>query len=222
MRARSFIAVGAAIAITTSLGISISQAATTPPRATPSAAASASASPISTITPTTPMTTVTLVVKGCEGCTIGVQRGLNNEPASTVKPRKPDHWDGPTTTVKNGFASLTLPTAYTAGASFTVSAPWEGDTDGQTNIVLGGRTAVNTFISTARATHRTKATACWAGTTDNQAIIRVTVIRRNLAGEGNKKVVFPIAWASPTVATVGPLSATLGKGLLGNQDMYFC
>ena len=168
------------------------------------------------------MTKVVLVVKGCEGCTIGVQRGLRTEPASTVTPRRPDHWDGPKATVKNGFATLVLPTAYTAGSSFTVSAPWEGQTDGITNVVLGGKTPPATVISVARAMHRTKGTACWAGTTDGQAIIRVTVIKANLRGLDNKPTHFPIAWASPTVATVGPLTKTLGKGLLGNQDMFFC
>ncbi len=220
MRARSITMLIAVVASSTALLATTSQAATTSPSAPPSTAIAAPAA--TTATTAVPTTTITLVVKGCEGCTIGVERGLKNEPASIVKPSKPDHWDGPKATVKNGFATLTLPTAYTAGASFTVSAPWEGQTDGMTNVVLGGKTPPATVISVARATHRTKATACWAGTQDNQAIIRVTVIRRNLAGAGNKKVVFPIAWASPTVATVGPLTQTLGKGLLGNQDMFFC
>ena len=152
----------------------------------------------------------------------GVQRGLRNEPASTVKPSKPDHWSGPTAIVKNGFATLQVPTAYTAGASFTVTAPWEGQTDGVTNVVLGGKTPPSTIISVARAMHRSKGTACWAGTQDGQAIIRVTVIKAKLRGLDNKPTHFPIAWASPTVATVGPLTKTLGKGLLGNQDMFFC
>ncbi|MDP2288860.1 MAG: hypothetical protein Q8M73_09900 [Actinomycetota bacterium] len=212
MRARSITMLITVVASSTAMLATTSHAATTSPSPTASA----------TTTAPMPKTTVTLVVKGCEGCTIGVERGLKNEPASTVQPSKPDHWDGPSALVKNGFVTLTVPTAYTAGASFTVSAPWEGDTDGMTNIVLGGKTPPATLISVARATNRTKATACWAGTQDNQAIIRVTVIRRNLGGMGDKKVVFPIAWASPTVATVGPLTKTLGKGLLGNQDMFFC
>ncbi|MDO8731001.1 MAG: hypothetical protein Q7L55_00260 [Actinomycetota bacterium] len=207
MRARSGFILTATIAVTAILGINISQAATSSPSSSPTAQ---------------PTTTVTLVVKGCEGCTIGVQRGLSNEPASTITPSKPDDWNGPKTLVKAGIATLALPTAYTSGSSFTVSAPWEGLTDGVTNIVLGGRTAVSTNISVRQATHRKLATACWAGTQDSHAIIRVTVIKRKMAGMDNKPTAFPIAWASPTVATVGPLSKTLGKGLLGNQDMYFC
>ena len=223
MRTRSIALLVVVAGSATALLATASQAAPTPRATTaPAASASPTASAGSTSTAAASMTTVTLVVKGCEGCTIGVQRGLKNEPASTAQPRKPDHWDGPTAIVMHGFATLTLPTAYTAGASFTVTAPWEGQTDGVTNVVLGGKTPPGTLISVARATHRTKGTACWAGTQDGKAIIRVTVIRRNLAGAGNTKVVFPIAWATPTVATVGPLSPTLGKGLLGNQDMYFC
>lgn len=212
MRARSITMLFVAIVASSSMLATSSQAETSTPVA-PTPASSASG---------TAMTTVTLVVKGCEGCTIGVQRGLQNEPASTVKPSKPDHWDGPTAVVKNGFATLTLPTAYTAGASFTVTAPWEGLTDGMTNVVLGGKTPPATVISVARAMHRSKATACWAGTQSGQAIIRVTVIKRKMLGLDDKPTAFPIAWASPTVATVGPLTKTLGKGLLGNQDMFFC
>jgi len=167
-------------------------------------------------------TYVTLIVKGCEGCTIGVERGITDEPRSTVTPRKPDHWQGPTSKVKSGVAAIIMPTAYTAGASFTVSAPWEGDTDGMTNIVLGGGFPTGKAITVPQATHRKQGTACWAGTSEMRTSIHVRVIRRKLDGIGNRKVVFPIAWASPTVATVGPLSPTLGKGLLGNQDMYFC
>ena len=227
MRARSItiliavIACGSAILATSSQAAQIRTAtsapstSSTPPAS--SAAVGTAASPSAT-----PMTKITLVVKGCEGCTIGVQRGLRNEPASTVKPSKPDHWSGPTAIVKNGFATLQVPTAYTAGASFTVTAPWEGQTDGVTNVVLGGKTPPSTIISVARAMHRSKGTACWAGTQDGQAIIRVTVIKAKLRGLDNKPTHFPIAWASPTVATVGPLTKTLGKGLLGNQDMFFC
>ena len=215
MRTRSIMLLLAALTTCSALVATSSQAATSAPSSAPSSAAASSAA-------TTPTTTVTLVVKGCEGCTLGVQRGLKNEPASLVKPSKPDHWEGPTALVKNGFAKLTMPTAYTAGSSFTVTAPWEGKTDGITNVALGGKTPPATAISVARAKHRTKATACWAGTSESQAIIRVTVVRQSLRGLDNKPTVFPIAWASPTVATVGPLTQTLGKGLLGNQDMFFC
>ncbi len=227
MRARSFVALAAAVAISTTLGMNNSQAATGSPSTSPSTASGAPAGSATTSSPTaasaaTAMTSITLVVKGCDGCTIGVQRGLKNEPASKVTPKKPDAWDGPKAVVKNGIAKLSEPTAYTAGSSFTVSAPWEGQTDGMTNIVLGGKTPVSTLISVKQATHRKFATACWAGTQDGQAIIRVTVIKRMMDGMNNKPTAFPIAWASPTVATVGSLSKTLGKGLLGNQDMYFC
>lgn len=198
--------IGTMVAVALSVGASASSAA---PSGSPTASPS-------------PSTTLHLIVKGCEGCTIGVQRGLREDPSTGIKPSAPNYWSGPTTKVRNGVASLVLPTAYTSGASFTVSAPWEGLTDGMTNIVLGGGFKVGQVLTTAQATNRKRATACWAGTQASQARMHVTVVRRMMHGDMNKPVVFPIAWASPTVATVGPLSKTLGQGLLGNQDMYFC
>lgn len=187
---------------------------------TPSPAASSQ--PSSTGSSSTgPLTLVRLIVRNCDGCTVGVQRGLKNEPATTVVPAKPDYWNGPTAKVRNGLAILSLPTAYTPGASFTLSAPWEGDTDGVTNIALGGRGAVGRTFTANQAQDRKRATACWAGTTASSTTINVAVTRRTMPGTGNKPAVFAIAWASPSVAVTGSLSPTV-HGMLGNQDMYFC
>lgn len=181
-------------------------AATTTPAPTASAAAS---------------TTITLRVRGCEGCTFGVERGLQTEPPSQVKPALPNDWVGPRAKVRNGVVRLTVPTAYTPGLSFTVSAPWEGDTDGITNIALGGGYPTGTSITAKQATSRKKATACWAGTASSQASIDVQVLRRTMPGMMDKSTVYAIAYASPTVPTVGSLTTTF-HGLLGNQDMFFC
>ena len=185
-------------------------------------AASGSAAPVVTNRPSSgPITLVRLVVRHCEGCTIGVQRGLTNEPATTILPAQPDYWNGPTTKVRRGLAILAIPTAYSAGSSFTLSAPWEGNTEGVTNIVLGGVGSVGRTFTANQAQARPRATACWAGTVASSTTIHVSVTRRTMPGQGNKPAVFAIAWASPSVAVVGRLSPTT-HGLLGNQDMYFC
>jgi hypothetical protein len=194
--------------------IPASAATSTPSPAAPLAASSQSSSP-------GPLTLVRLIVRNCNGCTVGVQRGLKNEPTTTVVPAQPNYWNGPTAKVRNGLAILSLPTAYTPGASFILSAPWEGDTGGVTNIALGGRGAVGRTFTANQAQDRKRATACWAGTTASSSTINVSVTRRTMPGTGNKPAVFAIAWASPSVAVTGSLSPTV-HGMLGNQDMYFC
>ncbi len=168
-----------------------------------------------------PSTLVRFVVRNCEGCTIGVQRGLANEPATTVVPTQPDYWNGPTAKVRNGLAMLSVPTAVTSGMSFTLSAPWEGDTEAITNIVLGGAGPVGRTFTTNQAENRKRATACWAGTTASSTTINVSVARRTMKGAMDKSEVFAVAWASPSVAVIGRLSPTV-SGMLANQDMYFC
>lgn len=170
---------------------------------------------------TGPSTIVRLVVRHCEGCTVGVQRGLLNEPATTVFPATPEYWNGPSAKVRNGMAILSIPTAYTAGSSFTLSAPWEGKTEAMTNIALGGIGGAGRTLTPNQAQARKRATACWAGTTASSTTINVSVARRTMPGQGNKPAAFAIAWASPSVAVIGRLSSTV-HGMLANQDMYFC
>jgi hypothetical protein len=103
--------------------------------------------------------------------------------------------------------------------SFTISAPWEGNTGSVSNIVLGGG-APGGRVPVDEAKTRRQATACWAGTTRTKAVIQVSVARVTVEGcEGPTKAA--LAWASPTVPTIGPLDST-SKGGLGNQDAYFC
>lgn len=165
-------------------------------------------------------TTLTFRVHGCDGCTFAVQRGLQTEPPSKARPARPNSWQGPKAKVRNGVVRLTMPTSYTQGASFTVAAPWEGSTDGITNIALGGGAPVGTTVTAKQATNRKLATACWAGTTSSEVTMDVQVIGRRMPAI-NGPAVYAIAWASPTVATIGPLTRTF-HGLLGNQDMFFC
>jgi hypothetical protein len=193
------------------LGAAPGQAATSTPA--PTSSPSPAGSPAT-------MTTVTFRVHGCDGCTFAVQRGLQTEPPSRATPPKPSAWQGPGAKVRQGVVRLTMPTAYTQGASFTVSAPWEGNTDGITNIALGGGVPTGTTLTAKQATRRKLATACWAGTASSAVTMDVQVIGRKMPGIDGQAV-YAIAWASPTVATIGPLTKTF-HGLLGNQDMFFC
>lgn len=163
-------------------------------------------------------TTVTLQVQGCDGCTIGIVRALSAD--GNVTPKKPRYWDGGSATVVGGKVVFTVPTAYTPGISFTISAPWEGDTGAVSNIVLGDGSAAGKTLTTMQAKARKKATACWAGTSGPKATIRVSVAKATVQGYGGPAVA-ALAWATPSVPTVGPLNSTY-KGTLGNQDAYYC
>ncbi len=183
--------------------------------ATPSASASSASNAPEAFT------LVRLVVRHCDGCTVGVQRGLETVPASKVNPPAPNYWNGPTAKVTNGLAILRVPTAYTPGVSFTLSAPWEKNTEAQSNIALGGHGGAGKTFTPNQAMARKRATACWAGTNASTTTINVSVTRTTMPGVGGKPATYAIAWASPSVAVLGRLSAT-SHGMLGNQDMYFC
>ena len=165
-----------------------------------------------------PRTTVTLVVTGCDGCTMGVQRAINTD--STVTPQRPTYWNGRKAKVTAGRVTFSVPTAYTAGMSFTITAPWQGDTGYVPNVVLGKSSTVGGRVTPAKAENRKLSTACWAGTSSATATIHVRVTRVMVEGYTKPEPV-PLAWASPTVPTVGPLGRTF-SGTLGNQEAYYC
>lgn len=164
------------------------------------------------------MTEVTLIVPGCEGCTVGMVRALSAD--GNVQPSRPQYWEGGTAKVTNDRVSFSIPKGITAGVSFTISAPWEGNTGSVSNIVLGAGPVGGKGLSALQAKSRKRATACWAGTSESAVTIRVSVARVKVGGYDGPATA-ALAWASPTVPTTGPLNSTY-KGRLGNQDAYYC
>jgi hypothetical protein len=165
-------------------------------------------------------TAVVLKVKGCNGCTIGVQRAISFD--SRTKPHQPEYWNGPSTTVRNGRAVLRVPTAYTRGMSFTLIASWEVNRNAVPNIVtrIAGKRAGQRV--TGRAVARaTKATACWAGTSRSKVVLRVTVKRFRAQGLGGEYGWASRSYMSPMVRSVSPLQAT-DDGTLANQEAFYC
>lgn len=165
-------------------------------------------------------TTITFKVAGCNGCTIGVQRAIESGNPHGIQPATPDYWSGPKAKVRNGRVVLRVPTDYTAGMSFTIAAPWEGGTGFVSNIVLGSRVPTGSTVTPAQQLATRRATACWAGTTKPTATIKVSIARVLVQGY-EAKATAASAWASPTVATVGPMSRSV-KGILGNQEAFYC
>jgi hypothetical protein len=162
-------------------------------------------------------TTITITVRGCDGCTIGVQRALSGD--TTIRPSAPTYWDGRSAKVRGGRVTLSVPTSLTPGMSFTIRAPWEGNTNYVANIVLGSGQA-GARVSEAEASRTRPATACWAGTAAASARFTVEVRPVDVEGIGGR-VTGIRAWASPQVATAGPLKSA-PSGLLGNQDAFYC
>ena len=165
------------------------------------------------------MTSVILLVSGCNGCSIQVQRGISS--TSKVHPHLPDYWNGPSGTVRNGRVVLRVPTAWSPGMSFTLRAPWELFRDFVPNIVT--RAAGHRPGSTLSATQGSRvraATACWAGTTRSSVTFHVRVSRFWTQGITQKGWASR-SWFSPALASVGALQATT-DGTIGNQEAFYC
>ena len=114
-----------------------------------------------------PMTQLTLKVPACDGCTVGVASYLQGSM---------DVWSAKPKKVEGGTVTFAVPTAATAGLSITVRAPWEGATGYVTNVALrykGQQPGDKVGFTAARAS--TRASGCWAGTTEDTAAIKVEV-----------------------------------------------
>jgi len=186
-----------------------------------------------------PMTKIRILVSDCEGCTIGLERALAF--GTRVTPEKPRYYTAKGSgKVSGGKVVFTVPTAVTPGMSLTISAPWQGFTDYQTNVVLSGWDGDTSApfipggeeVSKAEARKRKLGSSCWAGTTKSKATIRVSVAKIKVPGLGTtKRVTTPLAWASPTKRTITPYAnesdgdtgmGELYKGTSGNQDAFYC
>jgi hypothetical protein len=159
-----------------------------------------------------PTTQLTLEIADCEGCVISV--------VSYVY-RSTDFWNYKRRKVADGSVTFAVPTARTLGLSMQVHAPWEGGTGFVTNVVLrykGVQTGDKIGFRAARASKR--ATACWAGTTEDAVTMRVKVRRVRVDGYGGK-VPGSIAWAPVTQDWLRPLVNTW-RGVVGTQDAMPC
>jgi hypothetical protein len=163
---------------------------------------------------TAPMTTIRFTVDYCNGCKINASRALGTDPAAA--PVEPNYWNGPTTTIRGGAATLTVPTAYTPGLVFQLIAPWSND-DAAHWIILGSTVPPGSTVTADQAEDTKRATACWAGTLASSVTIRVKVMSLSLPHH----IKIPLVWASPTQPTLGTLSKTYW-GTHRGQDTYLC
>jgi hypothetical protein len=164
------------------------------------------------------MTTVTITVTGCEGCTI----------SSWLPVVTADGGPSDKAKVRNGVATLQIPTANTQGTSFQIDPVEDPYMDAVTLIVFQYKGAQpGERISKAQAMTYRRGSACWAGTAEATAQFRVRV--RSVWGPAfdpmaknpPKRALQPLAWVVPTQQSAAPYWP-LFKGALQAQDTPVC
>jgi hypothetical protein len=159
-----------------------------------------------------PTTQLTLRIASCDGCEVGVASYLQGSM---------DVWSAKPQKVTDGSVTFAVPTDKTAGLSITVRAPWEGATGYVTNVALryqGQQPGDKVGFTAARAA--TKASGCWAGTTEDAVTIKVVARQVQVDGLGGK-VSGTIAFAKVTQDWLRPL-VPAWHGVVGTQDVMPC
>jgi hypothetical protein len=164
------------------------------------------------------MTTLTLKVTGCDGCTISAWTPtLSSEGGPTVKAK-----------VKDGIATLQIPTAQTTGTSFQLDPVQDPLMNAVTLIVFQYKGAQpGARITKAQAKTYRRGSACWTGTSEATAELRVRVRRvwgpafDPLVTNPPKRSLQPLAWVVPTQQSAAPYWP-LFKGALQTQNNPIC
>lgn len=165
----------------------------------------------------TQMTTITMSVTGCEGCVI--------VPATTPAGAT-DIYNGPRTKVRNGVATIVVPTAQTAGMYFGIEPSWKSMINAQPLIVFQYKGAAGGgTVTRAEAMSYKKASACWAGTTNSSTSLEVVVRRVWMPafnpGKPASRTQVPLAWVVPTQKALAPFWPSV-KGVLAVQNTVDC
>jgi hypothetical protein len=162
-------------------------------------------------------TTITFEMPGCDGCEVGLMQARWDRHAQYgVR-----YWDTGQKTVSDGTVSFTVPTKHTRGMSMTLTAPWEGHTGYVTTVAFryGGK-QVGDEVGFAEARSKSKASACWAGTSADEVTIPLTV--RKVWVEGVRhRVRGSIAYAAVTQDWMVPMR-DVWDGVMGSQDVNVC
>ncbi|MGY2702986.1 hypothetical protein ACVW2K_002570 [Nocardioides sp. HB32] len=162
-------------------------------------------------------TTITFEMSGCDGCEVGLMQARWDKHAQYgVR-----YWDTGQKTVSDGTVSFTVPTKHTRGMSMTLTAPWEGHTGYVTTVAFRyGGEQVGDEVGFAEARSKSKASACWAGTSADEVTIPLTV--RKVWVEGVRhRVRGSIAYAAVTQDWMVPMR-DVWDGVMGSQDVNVC
>jgi hypothetical protein len=180
-------------------------------------AADATSSSVGQARAAVPKTTITFEVPGCDGCEVQLMQARWDKHAQYgVK-----YWHAAEKTVEDGVVTYTVPSKHTEGMSMTVVAPWEGHTGYVTTVAFRyGGEQPGDEVGFREARSKSKGTACWTGTTDDEITIPLTV--RKVWVEGVRHHVRgTIAYAAVTQDWMPPMR-DVWDGVMGSQDVNVC
>ena len=160
-----------------------------------------------------PRTHLTLEVTGCNGCRLGLTQARDGR----------EHvWQSKGRTVRHGTASWSIPTSRTHGLSITVLAPWDGGPGYVPTVAFryaGER--VGDEVTNAVAKTKKRASACWAGTEQDAATVRITVVHARSTNPPGDPIRTPRAFATVTQPWEKPMERAW-HGISGTQDATYC
>ncbi len=170
-----------------------------------------------------PTTTITFRVSNCEGCTLQ---------GTTVTSTTGPAYDGPKAKIKNGAASMVVPTAQTRGMTFWLDPVKDAGLDARPLVAFQyDRAAAGTPVVATKARNAKYARPCWSGTTEATARLSIRVrwtkpFEGALDGQGMSRA--PIAWVTPSQAALKPAQKVAFprnpnlNGVLAAQDYIVC
>lgn len=155
---------------------------------------------------------LTIKVGNCDDCTIGAVSASTSD--------YQDVWSQDAK-VKDGAATFKVPADRMHSLSFTVGAPWEGNTGYATGVVARyAKTKPGDVVTFTAARTKKKASGCYAGSPEKTVTLRLKVRKVKVDGQGGR-VWGTIAWFKATQQWQRPMERAV-KGVIGRQDVLFC
>src|SRR5690349_20466379 len=135
-------------------------------------------------------TTVAFLVRGCNHCHVRLYQAVRGR----------EHvWESRTRRVRDGRVSFDIATRHTHGLSALVRAPWEGNVGAVTQVAFRyAKEPVGSTVTNREASHKHRASGCWAGTTGTSALLDLTVRRATIEGVDGSPTQAARAWISTT------------------------
>lgn len=183
----------------------------------PSAKPSSSAPPSSGPTSFEDPIDVTINVSGCDHCTIKANWSAFS---STNVP--PGAWKSGSLPVTDGRVNFKVPGTFASGLSFEVHSPQNQNAEAVPVAVIHyGNVPTGQPVSAAEASASKAGYGCWAGTTEKQTTLDLTVDwidGTDIDGNPTKKL---RAFFSPGLLSLGAAVPT-SNGTLSHQNVWAC
>ena len=157
-------------------------------------------------------TRVTFTAPDCNGCKLSL---IHARPDGEV-------WQSRQKTVSGDSVTFRVRRDRTRGMSVVITTPWEGAT-GYVTLVAFKYAGQNPGdrVTFAEARHARKASGCWAGTSADEATIRLSTRRVTVAGYDGPRTPAALVYTKFTQDAMVPMQRTF-HGILGSQDVNFC